>query len=121
MGSTAKGVANGLATLDSSAKIPAAQLPSLAGTYAVAPLVATATLNFASTLNGATSAELTVTVTGAAAGDKVVIGAPATLEAGLIPFGYVSAANTVSIRVANVSGGTVDPASASWKVAVFTT
>lgn len=117
MGTTAKGQASGLATLNSSGKIPAAQM---AGVSAVAPLTATATLNFASTASAATSAELTVTVTGAAVGDKVVLGAPSTLEAGLIPFGYVSATNTVSIRVFNGSGGTVDPASASWKVAVFT-
>lgn len=117
MVTTRKGVASGLATLDSGGRVPAAQL---AGVSAVAPLTATATLNFASTLSAATSAELTVTVTGAAVGDKVALGAPSTLEAGLIPFGYVSATNTVSIRVFNGSGSTVDPASASWKVAVFT-
>lgn len=117
MGSSAKGQANGLATLNSSGKLPSAQL---AGVSAVAPLTTTATLNFASTANGAVATELTVTVTGAAVGDKVVLGPPSTLETGLIAFGYVSAANTVSIRLANLSGSTVDPASASWKVAVFT-
>lgn len=118
MGSTAKGQPSGLATLDSTGKVPAAQI---AGVGAVAPLTATATLNFASTATGAVATALTVTVTGAAVGDKVVLGAPSTLEAGLIAFGFVSAADTVSIRLANLSGGTVDPASASWKVAVFTT
>lgn len=121
MGLTEKAQPNGLATLDAGGHIPAGQLPALGGTYAVAPLVATATLDFASTANGAVAAPLTVTVTGANVGDKVLLGAPSTLEAGLIAFGFVSAANTVTIRVANLSGGTVDPASASWKVAVFTT
>lgn len=117
MGSTAKGQAGGLATLDSGGKVPAAQL---AGVSAVAPLTATATLDFPSTASGAVSA-LTVTVTGAATGDKVALGAPSTLETGLIAFGFVSAANTVTVRLANLSGSTVDPASASWKVAVLTT
>lgn len=118
MGTTEKGQPNGLATLNASGKVPASQL---AGVSAVAPLTATATLDFASTVTGAIAAPLTVTVTGAAVGDKVVLGAPSTLEAGLIAFGFVSATNTVTIRLANLSGGTVDPASASWKVAVFTT
>jgi len=117
MGSTAKGRAGGLATLDSGGKIPAAQV---AGVGAVAPLTATATLDFASATTGAV-VEQTVTVTGAAVGDKVVLGAPSTLETGLIAFGFVSATNTVKIRLLNATAGTVDAASASWKVAVFTT
>ncbi|GII87066.1 hypothetical protein Ssi03_50560 [Sphaerisporangium siamense] len=117
MSATAKGQPNGLATLDSTGKVPATQL---AGRSAVAPLTATATLDFASISAGAIGTH-TVTVTGAAAGDKVALGPPAAIEAGLIWCAYVSAANTVTIRLLNTTGGAVDPASASWKVAVFTT
>lgn len=80
-------------------------------------LSATATLDFPSVAAGA-SQELTVTVTGAAVGDTVYLGAPAAIEAGLVWNGYVSATNTVKVRVTNVTGSAIDPASATWKVTV---
>lgn len=81
-------------------------------------LVASASLNFPSIAsNGA--ADLTVTVNGAVAGDGVILGPPATLEAGLmVAYAAVTAANTVTIRLRNVSGGAVDAAAATWKVIV---
>jgi len=44
--------------------------------------------------------------------------APAAIEAGLTWSGFVSAADTVKVRVHNNTGGAVDPASASWTVSV---
>jgi hypothetical protein len=82
-------------------------------------LTATATLDFASIAAGAT-AELTITVTGAATGDFVILAAPSGIEAGLMWTGFVSAADTVKIRLHNTTGGAVDPASASWKATVMT-
>lgn len=79
---------------------------------------ATATLDFGSIASNG-SAELTITVTGAAANDTVMLGAPAALEAGLTFSGFVSATNTVTVRVHNVSGGSVDPASATWRATVL--
>lgn len=76
-----------------------------------------ATLDFPSIAAGATS-ELTITVTGAATGEAVSIGPPSTLNAGLQVTGYVSAANTVTVRVYNSTGSAVDPASATWKAIV---
>lgn len=62
--------------------------------------------------------EATVTVTGAAAGDAVLANPPATLTAGLMVAGaYVSAADTVKLRVYNSTAGAVDEAAADW---VFT-
>lgn len=60
--------------------------------------------------------EVTLTITGAAVGDKVVMCPPAAGNtAGLINGGArVSAANTVKLRVANLSGGTVDEVSMTW-------
>lgn len=110
MGSTAKGQPGGLATLGTDGAL-------VPGQYV---RTATASLNFASTASGAVSTPLTVSVPGAAVGSLVVLGAPAALEAGLIAFGLVSAADTVSIRLLNASGGTVDPAAATWKVGVLT-
>lgn len=79
---------------------------------------AIATLNFGS-ITGGNTAELTVSISGASVGDNVSLGPPSGIEAGLIWCGYVSAANTVTIRIHNSTGSPVDPASASWKVAVI--
>lgn len=65
-----------------------------------------------------TGAELTITVAGAAVGDTVELGPPAALEAGLAATGYVSAANTVTVRLLNVTAGAINPASASWRATV---
>lgn len=75
-------------------------------------------LDFGSINAGATS-ELTITVTGAAVGDTVQLAPPATLEAGLIATGFVSAANTVTVRLANITGSPIDPGSATWSAVVL--
>ncbi len=79
---------------------------------------ATATLDFPS-IGANDTASLTMTVTGAAVGDSVHLGAPSTIETGLVWSGYVSATNTVTVRVHNTSGGAVDPASATWRATVM--
>ena len=58
------------------------------------------------------------TVTGAALGDAVVVGAETDLQ-GVTATGYVSAANTVQVRVQNESGGAVTVAAANWYVQVL--
>lgn len=59
--------------------------------------------------------ESTVTVSGAAAGDAVIANPPANLAAGLAVVGaYVSAANTVKLRVLNSTGAPIDEAAANW-------
>lgn len=80
-------------------------------------LTATATLDFGSIASNGIG-ELTVTVTGAAAGNPVMLGPPSTIEAGLTWSGFVSAADTVTIRLHNNTSASVDPASASWAVSV---
>jgi len=64
---------------------------------------------------------LTVTVTGCLA-DKnqtVHVGAPAAVPAGLTWSGYVSANDTVTIRLHNVTASPITPASLTWTVRVF--
>lgn len=78
----------------------------------------TATLDFGS-IGSNSTAELTMTVTGASTGDSVFLGAPSTIESGLIFTAYVSATNTVTVRVHNTSGGSIDPASATWRATVI--
>jgi hypothetical protein len=64
---------------------------------------------------GETSAA--VTVTGAAFGDVVLVGAPYDLQ-GIICTGYVSAADTLRVRLQNETGGAINLASGDWKVRV---
>ena len=82
------------------------------------PLTATTTLDFAS-ISATSSADLTVTVTGAAVGDAVYLGVPhAAVEPGTLFFAWVSSTNTVTIRCFNSSGVAVDPVSADYTVKV---
>lgn len=60
----------------------------------------------------------TVTATGAAVGDFVLVGHSIAL-AGMTVTGWVSAANTVSVRVQNESGAPVDLASGTLRVLVI--
>ena len=81
-------------------------------------LTGSATLNFPSTSTNL-SADLTITVTGAADGDVVSLGVPnAAVNANTSYSAWVSAANTVTVRFNNYSSGTVDPASGTFKVFV---
>lgn len=87
---------------------------------AKARLTATATLDFGS-INAAASADLTITVAGAAVNDSVSLGLPAAPTAGIMFRGFVSAANTVTVRATNITGSPVDPASATYRATVIKT
>lgn len=67
--------------------------------------------------NGAGVTSAGVIVSGAAFGDFVHVAAPYTL-AGIVCTGYVSAANTVNVRLHNSTGGAVNLASGTWRVVV---
>jgi Collagen triple helix repeat (20 copies) len=88
------------------------------GTVFNSIISATATLDFPS-ISSNSYADLTITVTGAAVGASVSIGAPSTLEAGLMFNGWVSATNTVTIRLHHTTGSAIDPASATWRATVI--
>lgn len=82
-------------------------------------LINTATLDFGST-SAQSSADLTITVTGAADGDMVSLGvANAATLTNSSYTAWVSAADTVTVRFNNYSSGSQDPASATFKVQVF--
>jgi len=81
-------------------------------------LTGSATLDFPSTTT-LLSADLTITVTGAADGDVVSLGVPnAAVNANTCYTAWVSATNTVTVRFNNYSSGTVNPASGTFKVFV---
>lgn len=73
----------------------------------------TGTIDPASLVDGA-GATVTITVTGAAFGDYAMFAAPYDLQ-GILATPYISAANTVSVRLQNETGATIDLASGTWK------
>jgi hypothetical protein len=56
----------------------------------------------------------TVTLTGAATTDAIITVPPAAIAVGVVWNAYVSAANTVTIRIANPTGSTITTAAGSW-------
>ncbi len=76
-----------------------------------------ATLDFSSISAGAIGTS-TISVDGSVGGDLVVLGPPSSIEAGLMWSGFVSADDTVTIRLHNTTGSPIDPASATWSVQV---
>ncbi len=82
-------------------------------------LKGSATLDFGSTA-AQSSADLTITVTGAADGDIVIVGpVNASTNANSCFTAWVSAANTVTVRFNNYSSAAIDPASGTFKVYVI--
>lgn len=81
-------------------------------------LAAVTTLDFPS-ISAAGTQTLTVTVPGAAVGDVVAIGLPATVNAGIVFDARVTAADTLTVRAMNITASPVDPASATYDFVVF--
>ncbi|HKX00425.1 MAG TPA: hypothetical protein VJN43_21990 [Bryobacteraceae bacterium] len=81
-------------------------------------LTVSASLTFGS-IGQATCAQVTMTLTGAATGDSIAPGWPSTLEAGLAGSMFVSAANTVAVRLCNLSGAPLTPAVQSFRATIL--
>jgi len=58
-------------------------------------------------------------VSGAEVGDAVVAVPPTTLETGLVHCHFVSAADTVTTRLFNGTGSSIDPALANWRFRIL--
>ncbi len=80
-------------------------------------LVGSASLNFPSTATRLSS-DLTITVTGASTNDFVIVH-PGTVVSNTTYTAWVSSANTVTVRFNNYSGGTLDPATGTFRVVVL--
>jgi hypothetical protein len=81
-------------------------------------LSGSASLNFGS-IAAVSQADLTITVTGAAVGDEVIMALPAAPAAGIVFNAFVSATDTVTIRASNITAAGVDPAAATYGVIVI--
>ncbi len=69
-------------------------------------------------VDGAGETSTAITVTGAAFGDYVLVSAPYDLQ-GIVATAYVSASDTVKIRIQNETTGAIDLANGTWKVRVL--
>lgn len=76
------------------------------------------TINPSALADGSCATAGTITVTGATTGDNVAPGWPSTLDAGVVGTMFVSASDTVSVRLCNWSGVTVDVASSTFKAGI---
>lgn len=79
---------------------------------------ASAVVDVTSLIDGAGATSSSITVTGAVLGDFVLISCSLDLQ-GMLLTAYVDAANSVKFRVQNETGGTIDLASATFKVKVL--
>jgi hypothetical protein len=80
-------------------------------------LMNSATLNFPSIANGTCAAVQAITVSGANPGDAVAPGWPA-LPSGVLGIMLVSATNTVTVQLCNLSGLGVTPPSATYRATI---
>ena len=79
---------------------------------------ATAALNFGNTL-AQTSADLTISLTGASEGDVVQLAVPSVaVNADSNYTAWVSSADTITVRFSNFSAAPINPASGTFRVAV---
>ena len=88
------------------------------GNLATPFLETTTTFDPPSVANAAGTTSAAITVTGAAFGDFALASAPYDLQ-GMLCTAYVSAANTVRIRLHNHTGAAIDLASGTWRVRVY--
>jgi hypothetical protein len=89
-----------------------------AGTVNNPVMQGSATWNPGSLGDGVGETSASITATGAALGDFVLVSAPYDLQ-GITCNGYVDAAGSVKIRLQNETTGTIDLASGTWKVKVI--
>ncbi|HPQ14587.1 MAG TPA: hypothetical protein PLP04_05125 [Bryobacteraceae bacterium] len=111
-----KGIAagTGIATVESGGRTTVSVDSALVPMY----ITGTAQLNFPEIQHGRCASDMTFTLPGAAVNDAVAPGWPEAFEPGLLGMMRVSAPNTISVRVCNFSGATVDPINATFRATV---
>lgn len=113
--SAADTVAIRVCNLSGASVNPGAQ--TFSGTLAVYNLSGSSTIDFAAIADGACASN-TFTLAGVAAGDPVAPRWPTALEAGLFGSMVSSATDTLQVRLCNLSGASVNPASQTFGGAI---
>jgi hypothetical protein len=111
--STALAAGTGIITIQSGSQTQVAVDSATVPTF----LITSTTLAFGNIANLSCS-ELTFSLLGAAPGDPVEPGWPSGIAQGLIGNMRVSASNVVTVRLCNLSGAAITPASATYQAAV---
>ncbi len=111
-----KGVAagTGITTVEAGGRTTVSVDAAVVPTY----LTGTAVMNFPAIAQGACASEQTFTLMGAVVNDAVAPGWPTSFEPGLLGIMRVSAANTIAVRVCNLSGSSVDPINATFRATI---
>ena len=104
----------GIATVESGGRTTVGVDSAVVPTY----LTASTVMNFPTIAQGACASDQTFTLLGAAVNDAVAPGWPSAFEPGLVGTMRVSAANTIAVRVCNLSGAAVDPINATFRATV---
>jgi hypothetical protein len=81
-------------------------------------LTAASSLSFGS-IAQASCAQLTFALAGANPGDSIAPGWPSSIEAGLAGNMFVSASNTVAVRLCNLSGSSLTPAAQTFRASII--
>jgi hypothetical protein len=81
-------------------------------------LAASATFDVDPIFDGSCTSGLLISVTGAVAGEPVVLGLPASMPVGVLATAKVSATNTVEFWLCNITGTTLDPPSGAYTAQV---
>lgn len=81
-------------------------------------LTAVANLNFPNVV-ALTSQSLNITVTGAVEGDAVALGPPSGVNAGFAWNAWVTAPDTVRVKLYNTTAVDINPPAADWRATVF--
>jgi hypothetical protein len=112
--------AKGISTSTGLLTVDAATSTTISLDTAVVPmyLTTTAVLDFPSIPNGTCATDLTFTLGGAAVNDAVEPGLPGGIEGGLVANMRVAAPSTIAVRLCNLSGAAVDPASATYRATI---
>ena len=105
---------SGIVTADTGSQVTVSVDTAAVPTY----LTGAASLDFGPIAAGQCSADFTLTVSGAAAGDCVAGGWPSDLAAGLLGMMRVSAADTIAVRLCNFSGATLDPPAGTYRATI---
>jgi hypothetical protein len=108
-------------SVTSNGKLSVTGAVTIGGGTPITGILASSTTTDLSSIGNGTETDVQITVTGAAVGDVVAIGMPDGVfnTNDVVVRAWVSAADTVTIRIANNSGSSIDPGSETYRAMVY--